>query len=41
MNSTKDAHELHKGNSRVEEGGLKGIDPDGQPLIHYVTAAQL
>jgi len=27
MNSTKDAHELHKKNSRAEQGGLKEMDP--------------
>ena len=37
MNSTKDAHELQKRNSRAEQGGLKEIDPRRSTAnsLHY------
>ena len=41
MNSTKGAHELQKGNSRVNKGTWKKRIPDGLPLTHYATGAQL
>ena len=41
MNNTKEARKLQKGNSRAEQGGLEEMNPDGLPLIHYTTAAQL
>ena len=41
MNGTKEAHELQKGKSKAEQGGLKEKTPDGQLLIHYATAVQL
>jgi len=41
MNCTKGTHELKKGISRAEQGGLKEKTLDGQPLIHYATAKQL
>jgi len=41
MNSTKDAYELQKGNSRAEHGAWKKKTSDDLSLIHYVLTAQL
>ena len=41
MNSTKDAHELQKENSRDEQGARKNRLQTGQPLVHDAIAAQL